>query len=258
MATQPPEYVIVGRGNWALRMHKILAGENRNTVSIEEAREQPLEGGAAYEARLREQFSASKTQIAWLCVPPGPHVTRMTRAALLAGLHVVAEKPWFGSPEETAALGLLASEKKRIAAVHYQYCLLDEVAAWRARFYGDRSLVFGGRFHHSRPSHAGISALDNLGTHLLSIREWAAPGSRIGSVDCAYGRPDQRVVWLERDGTRVASIDLLASQQPIVQRFIAKMEQALESAAFPFDLQFAMRVSAAAADIGRGGAEAVS
>lgn len=180
----------------------------------------------------------------------------MTRAALEAGLHVVAEKPWFGTPEETAELIQAAHAAQRIVAVHYEYCLVDAFAEWREQFRNDSSLTFAGRFHHSRQSHAGISALDNLGTHLLSIREWAAPRSRLGLIDCAYGMPDQRLVWLEREGVRVAAIDLLATKEPIIQRFIGKLEAGLEGAAFPFDLEFALRVADSVAAVRGRSAEA--
>lgn len=256
MTIDAPAYAIVGRGPWARRMSEVLAGESRRTAVIEGARQQPAEGESAYHARLRHRFAKSYAQVAWLCVPPGPHVPVMIRAALEAGLHVIAEKPWLGSPSETSALTGLAREVRRVVAVHYEYCLLDEVSAWRAQFAADASLTFGGRFHHSRISQSQISPLDNLGTHLLSIRAWAAPQSRIGTFDCAYRRADERRVWLEREGARIAEIDLLASRERIIQRFIANMESALSSADFPFDLNFALRVAADAEQIRRRGAEA--
>jgi hypothetical protein len=41
----------------------------------------------------------------------------------------------------------------------------------------------------------------------------------------------------------VAFIDLLANKEPIIQRFIAKLEASLEGADFPLDLEFALKVS---------------
>jgi hypothetical protein len=51
------------------------------------------------------------------------------------------------------------------------------------------------------------------------------------------------VAWLERKGQRIDSIDLLNHRQLIVQRFMEKVEAALHGAAFPFDLDFALRVA---------------
>jgi hypothetical protein len=41
----------------------------------------------------------------------------------------------------------------------------------------------------------------------------------------------------------VAFINLLAIKEPIIQRFIAKVEASLEVADFPLDLEFALGVS---------------
>jgi hypothetical protein len=94
-----------------------------------------------------------------------------------------------------------------------------------------------------RSDHSGIPALDNLGSHLLAIREFAVPSSEVAEIHCGYDLPDERLVWLERGGQTIASIDLLNHRQPIVQRFMQKVEAALDGAAFPFDLDFALRVA---------------
>ena len=85
--------------------------------------------------------------------------------------------------------------------------------------------------------------MDNLGCHLFAIREFAVPSSGVSLIQCGYDLPDERLVWLERDDQRLVSIDLFSHGQPIIQRFMQKVEAALDGAAFPFDLQFAMRVA---------------
>ncbi len=87
-----------------------------------------------------------------------------------------------------------------------------------------------------------MTAMDNLGSHLLSIRAFAAPQSAIQEISCGYDQADERSVWLERDGTRLAAIDLLASKEPVIQRFIAGFEASLNSADFPLNLEFAHRI----------------
>ena len=236
-------YVILGRGRWAKRMHPIIAGEGRGVGAIEETRQQPSETEAKYVSRLAQAMKESAAQIAWLCVSPGPHVTLMIQSAIEAGLHVVVEKPWYGSKEETERLQALASAGGRVLAVHYEYCMLEEVQKWRQEFYPGAGLRLGGRFFLSRPDQTGIPAIDNLGCHLLAIREWAVPSSEVSEIRCGYELPDERVVWLERKGQRIDSIDLLNHGQLIVQRFMEKVEAALDGAAFPFDLDFALRVA---------------
>ena len=238
-----PSYVILGRGRWAKRMHPIIAGEGRSVAAIEETRQQLSESEAKYVSRLTLAMKESAAQIAWLCVSPGPHVTPMIQSAIEAGLHVVVEKPWYGSKAETERLRALAHARGRVLAVHYEYCVLEEVQKWRQAFYPGAGLRLGGRFFLSRSDQTGIPAIDNLGCHLLAIREWAVPSSEVSEIRCGYELPDERLVWIERKGHRIASIDLLNHRQLIVQRFMEKVEAALDGAAFPFDLDFAFRVA---------------
>jgi predicted dehydrogenase len=241
-----PAYVILGRGRWAARMQSILVEENRRVASIPETRRQGGESDAAYRSRLAEAMSASNAQVAWLCVLPGPHVPFLIDAALDAGLHVVAEKPWQGSQRVTESLVAKAKSLRRLIAVHFEYCFLEEVERWRRDFHPGSGLRFGGHFFLNRPDHMGISAMDNLGVHLLAIRAYGVPQSSIQEIRCGYEQPDERSVWLERRNTRVAFIDLLAHKELIIQRFIAKVEASLEGADFPLDLEFALDVSNAA------------
>jgi hypothetical protein len=238
-----PAYVILGRGRWAGRMQGILANEQRRISSIPETRRNSGEIDAAYRSRLAEAMAASGAQIAWLCVLPGPHVSLMINAALDVGLHVVAEKPWQVSQRVTAALMERAKSLRRLVAVHFEYCFLEEVERWRRDLCPAAGLRFGGRFFLSRPDHTGMPAMDNLGSHLLSIHSYAAPQSTVQEIRCGYEQPDERCVWLERRNTRAAFIDLLANKEPIIQRFVAKVEASLGGAAFPLDLEFALRVS---------------
>jgi hypothetical protein len=238
-----PAYVILGRGRWAGRMQSILAAENRRVTNIPETRRASGETDAAYRSRLAEAISASGAQIAWFCVLPGPHVPLMIEAALDAGLHVVVEKPWQGSQRVTESLITKAKSLCRLIAVHFEYCLLEEVLRWRRHFYPGTGLRFGGHFFLSRPDHTGMPVTENLGSHLLAIRAYASPQATLQEIRCGYEQPDERSVWLERRNNRVAFINLLANKEPIIQRFIAKVEASLGGADFPFDLKFALRVS---------------
>ncbi len=240
---EAPAYVILGRGRWAQRMRPIIAAENRTVATIEETRQRPSESESAYVGRLAETMKASGAQIAWLCVTPGPHVTRMIQAALEAGLHVIAEKPWYGSAEDTQRLQTLAQTRRRLLAVHFEYLMLEEVENWRKKFQPGAGLRFGGHFFLGRADRSGIPAIDNLGCHLLAIREFAVPASEISEIQCAYEHPDERLVWIEKAGQRTSSIDLLQGSQRIIQDFMKKVEAALDGAAFSFDLEFALRVA---------------
>jgi predicted dehydrogenase len=238
-----PSYVILGRGRWAARMQSILAAENRRVSSIPVTRRTTDQTDATYRSVLSEGMTASGARIAWLCVPPGPHVPLMIEAALDAGLHLVVEKPWKVSQRVTATLAARAKSLHRLIAVHFEYCLLEEVERWRRDFHPGTGLRFGGHFFLSRPDHTGMPAMDNLGSHLLAIRAYAVPKSVVQEIRCGYEQPDERCIWLEKRNTRVAFIDLLANKELIIQRFIAKVEASLDGGDFPLDLEFALHVA---------------
>lgn len=237
-----PAYVILGRGRWAKKMQPVIGGEGRMVAAIDETRQRPSESTPDYVSRLAAAMKLSSAQVAWLCVSPGKHVSLMIQAGLEAGLHVIAEKPWYGSAEDAARLQILARSRQRLIAIHFEYLMHQAVEGWRKDLYPGEKMRFGGHFFLNRPDHIGIPAIDNLGCHLMSIREFAAPASEVSELQCAYERPDERAVWLERGGKRVASIDLLKGSNRIIQDFMKKVETALDGAAFPFDLDFGLRV----------------
>lgn len=240
---EAPGYVILGRGRWAQKMRPIISGEGRNVALIEEARQHPSESELAYVERLAAAMKSSGASIAWLCVTPGRHVCLMIQAAIEAGLHVIVEKPWYGSSRQTQRLQSLARAKGRVVAVHFEYLLLEEVEQWRADFYPGAGCRFGGRFYLSRSDRSGIPAIDNLGCHLMAIREYTVPSSEVSEIRCDYELPDERLVWIDVGEQRISTIDLFTHAQPIIQRYMQKVEAALDGAAFPFDLEFALRVA---------------
>ena len=89
--------------------------------------------------------------------------------------------------------------------------------------------------------------MDNLGSHLLAVRAFAAPMSALQEIRCGCEQPDERCVWLEKRNTREAVLYLLANKESILQRFIASVEASLGGKAFLLDLQFAFRVAKDAA-----------
>jgi hypothetical protein len=221
-------------------MQKILEEHGRATVAVVQTRQRPAEDDQLYRERLRSAFAQTNAEIAWICLTPGEHVPHVAAAALEAGLHVIAEKPW---PYVSDALIELARSQGRLAGVHFEYCLLDGVKRWREAFAERGDLRFSGRFDSPAPDRIGVPALENLGCHLLAIREYAAPRSTLGAIQCGYERERSRCVWLEGAGGESEQLDFSDSDEPIIQRFIDTFEAAREAGEFEFDLAFAVRVA---------------
>jgi hypothetical protein len=238
-----PAYLVVGKGRWGARMHAMLTGEGRRAELASGLRRQSNEGSSAHQARLTQTFSDSRAQIAWLCVPPGAHVPTLIRAVLAAGLHVIVEKPWIYTREETGLLLDAATSAGLRGGVNFEYCLLTEIENWRRRYEQQDGLEFGGTFNVHAADHLRISAMQNLGSHLMAMREYAVPHSRLSKIHCGYELPDERMVWVDSDKKRLASIDFLGSKEPIVQRFVSRFETSLSGKPFPFDFDFAQRVN---------------
>ena len=236
-------YAILGRGRWAQRMRAILEGEGRRGVTVQGTRRKNSETDAEYKSRLVTSLTASGAQVAWLCVSPGPHISLMLESATAAGLHSVAEKPWQCPRATSESLTAQARAKNCLIAIHTQYCLLAEAEAWRHDFRNAAGLRFSGHFALKHAGRLGIAALDDLGSHLLAIRTYAVPQSTISEICCGYEMPDERRVWLEEHGREVASIDFLNRNEPVIQRFIHRLEAGVAGAEFPFDLEFASRVA---------------
>jgi predicted dehydrogenase len=236
-------YAILGRGRWARVIHNVLAGMGRRCMLIETTRRQSSESDFEYKARLSAMMADSLAEITWLCTPPGPHVPLMMEAALTAGLHVIAEKPWPYSLAAARPWMDMARERRRQAAVHFEYCLLEAVENWRTQLDRGVGLAFGGHFRVPGPDRLGMPAIDNLGCHLFAIREYAVPESQVAEIVCDYDVVNERKVWLERNRQEIASASFRDNKEPIIQRFIARFESALDGSVFPFDIEFAARVA---------------
>jgi predicted dehydrogenase len=111
---------MLGRGRWAKRLSQILWSEGRTVTPIPNLRQQPDEITSAYISRLTASLQASGAKIAWISTLPGPHVSHMIEASVLAGLDTIVEKPWDASRAETLRLRDLALARNRLVAFHYE------------------------------------------------------------------------------------------------------------------------------------------
>ena len=237
-----PAYAILGRGRWAQRMNVVLRGELRQVRIFAETRRQPQESDGEYRSRLSDGIRATGAQVVWLCVPPGEHISTMLEAILEAKVHAVVEPPWMLGIQQTTEWANRIRSNGQILGVHYEYCFLDRLQDWKTEYRDGNNLRFGGVFRHSRRDQLGLPPIDVLGTHLLSIREWAVPNAAFGQIECGYEKSDARRVWLDSGQRRVAEIDFTYSREPLIQRYVARLETAIVDGDFAFGLEFAARV----------------
>lgn len=237
-----PGYLIVGKGRWGVRMQQMLMSDGRRADFAAGYRRMAGESDEDFEARMAAAFRESDAQIAWLCVTPGAHVPQLVRATLAAGMHVLVEKPWVYSREVTEGLQEIACRAGLQTAVHFEFCMLAELEKWRREFADRVGLSFGGIFDVSAADRSKIPVMQNLGSHLVAMREYAAPRSAISSIECHYEAVDQRRAFLDSGAERVGEIDFLGSGEPIIQRFLGLFEGSLSGKSFPFDFDFGWRV----------------
>lgn len=242
MPLEPYAYALAGRGRWARILREVLSTEGRPTHQLEQLRRGVSESDAQYQQRMSAVFSASGAHIAWICIPPCAEVPLLIESAILAGLHVIVEKPWLYPTAEAERLAQLAQSRRLLAGIHFQYCFLRAVGALRLRHsHIPSNLRFRGIFTLSRPNRLALTALDNLGSHLLAIREYAVPDSEIAQIECAYNALDERRVEIQDGAHTIESIDL-AGAEPLIPLFLAGFEAAIPQLNFPLDLLFAARV----------------
>jgi predicted dehydrogenase len=240
---------VVGRGRWGRRLAGILEDEGHavRMLSLRKG-EQEKDTDFAERCARRLRAEAPDAALVWLAVPPSAPQAALVRGALLAGKHVVVEKPWWGGLAETVDLASEANRRGLVAAVHFQYCYLDDWPALVGGFdAGDAE--FRGTFTTARAARPDIPAGDNLATHLLAVRRRWFPRSRVGEFHYECGTDDCRRVELRR-GERRARVDFTTNAQPIVQRFLADVLAHAEAGApFPLDLAFAAEVQSELARI---------
>jgi len=82
--------------------------------------------GAASTGSVGGALSADLVDVVHVCTPPSDH-RAIVRSALVAGLHVICEKPLAETAPETAELYAMATERERLLCPVHQYLFQDGV-----------------------------------------------------------------------------------------------------------------------------------
>jgi predicted dehydrogenase len=138
-------------------------------------------------ASLEELVKDNSVDVVHICTPNYLHLPE-TQSALLAGKHVMCEKPLAMNTSETATLVKLAREHGRVGAVTYNlryYPLCQEARALVERgAIGEPRLVYGGYLQdwlfypndwnwRLEPELGGaMRAVADIGTHWMDLLSW--------------------------------------------------------------------------------------
>ena len=223
-------YAVVGTGRWGTRLARILEKSGRRVRLLAVPRPASPADVTAYRARLTEALrqQGRPGEVVWFAVPPG-HQDICVRCALDLGYHTVVEKPWGVAGPETEALLQVAQQRGIQVATHYPYCFLERIVELQGMLAEvPPPHIFSGAFSISTPDRLSIPSLDNLGCHLLAIREYAFPQAKIGAIETAYGTEDRRFFRLEGREFE-ATVDFLNTVEPLVERFVEAFERHMDS-----------------------------
>ena len=128
------------------------------------------EFGASSTGSVGGALSVDLADIVHVCAPPLDH-RAIVRSALVAGLHVICEKPLADTAAETAELYAMATERDRLLCPVHQYLFQDGVI----RVMRDLPLLGRLTAVASVISSAGADAGDDAARDRLSINTLAHP-----------------------------------------------------------------------------------
>lgn len=238
-------YAVIGRGAWGKQIANILNGMGRSVMVLPISRRHGGQSIEQYQSAVNKHLikSSCNQDVVWLAVPPNDQVL-LASLLLENKYHVIVEKPWMASSQESSDIMATAQSSNRQISVHYQYCLLDELTKTRIEYNScAEDVIFSGVFTIARPNRLKIPALANLGSHLLAIRQYHFPGTTLGNIQSAYESESQRMCCLQ-DNSRSLKVNFLGNREPLVQRFIHEFEASIHNdRPNRFGLEFAMLIT---------------
>ena len=172
---RPLRAAIIGAGlmgRWHADAVKKVGGVVAIVADTDPTRAYSLahELGASSTGSVGGALSVDLADIVHVCAPPSDH-RAIVRSALVAGLHVICEKPLAETAAETAELYAMATDRERLLCPVHQYLFQDGVIRVM------RDLPLLGRLTSvaSAISSAGADAGDDAARDRLSIDTLAHP-----------------------------------------------------------------------------------
>lgn len=219
---------LLGLGRWG----KVLAGAITRAGWNIVATFDPREPSATHVSALAATHDPSAEAVV-IATPPDTHYD-LARLALLAGKHVLCEKPLAFSAAACLDLEAIAAETRRVLMVDYLPLFLDEVQALPSGAWRDATCCVFLRYAEQRPFH-NVGPLWDLTVHDLALAShllgelpgsgWqatadslrvATPGDGpLVTLHAGYGRSWRSAMALWRDGRATALTQQQTSPEPL-------------------------------------------
>lgn len=236
-------YCILGTGVWGSRVKNILLKMDREVNTIEINRG-AINSDYVKKLTARLENYSSKCDVLWIAIPPIMQYD-ISLIATKLGYHQIFEKPWLVSRNKTNSLISLMKEYKLTASVHYQYCYMGKLPGFAEKISDSQAkLKMRGEFTTSRGDRLGVSHLDNLGSHLVSIWLYYFPHIDNLYLETNYNSQNKRNIQIyDKENNLVDSLDFLFNNEHLVQKYILDFEASIvDNKQFKLDMVFASNV----------------
>ncbi|MCU1410807.1 MAG: hypothetical protein JWR04_1514 [Rhodoglobus sp.] len=215
---------VVGTGPWARAVHIPAAAASPRIVFAGVLGRDAARTAAAVEGTTAAPFVElagflDGVDIVGLAVPPETQV-ELAEAAVLAGKHVLLEKPVAVSPDAATALAELAEARGIRSLVFFTHLFSPDFAAWaeraradgpwthgRAESYSSTLVDSASVFHGSAWRHER-GALWDVGPH--AVAQLCAVLGPVASVLARRGEGDFATLILEHEAGAVSTVSLAA------------------------------------------------
>ena len=218
--TSPRGVGLVGAGYWAANVARVIAGHPGSTLrwvcDVDHDRAQTLaaRSGAQATGTVDDLLADPAVECIYVVTPPHTHHA-LGRAALLAGKHVIVEKPLTMSTVTAADLVAVAQAQQRTLMVGHTFLYSPAVLKVKELFttgaIGDVHYIDSQRVNLGRYQDSGV--LWDLGPHDLSILgywlgEMPVAATATGRSYVSPGYEDVAFVTLEYPSGVVAQLHL--------------------------------------------------
>jgi hypothetical protein len=239
------KYGVIGNGRWGKIISELLSSISEGVLILNSEKRLLGEDDIQYKARLKKLLQSSgihDVDIVWIAIPAKDHKV-VIESVLSHKKHIVVEKPWLLSADEIYYLSGLARDSGKRIGVHYQYCYLNKLPLIAKVVRNLKGVSFQGEFCISRFNRLKIPAINNLGVHLLAIKNVHFPNSHIKKIHSKYEAEDLRNVSISHPNY-FSKINFLKNDEHLIERFISDFENSIiKNKIFPLDLMVMLRIN---------------